>query len=91
VSISLSAGRICKHFENAFQDAVDCICNWKYFHLAFAFKYYTKEAVNLVGISGVPEYSGAIDLNQFQLGLEIKAKVCIKEGNLMIPIRKTSV
>jgi hypothetical protein len=76
----MNAGAICNRVENAFQDAVDCICEWQYFTFAFAFRCTTSEAVKLAGISGVPVYSGALNLNPFQLGLESKAKVCVKEG-----------
>jgi hypothetical protein len=77
----VSAGSICNRIEKAFQENVDCTCNWRYLNFAFEFKCTTNDRVNVVGgISGVPEYTGALDLNPFQLGLEIKANVCIKEG-----------
>jgi hypothetical protein len=76
----IRASVICNRIEGAFRESVDCTCKWQYFTFAFEFTCTNSETVNLAGISGKPEYSGAIDLNPFRLGLEIVAKVCIKEG-----------
>jgi hypothetical protein len=84
----IRASAICNRIESAFRESVDCTCAWQYFTFAFGFTCTNSRTVNLAGISGKPEYSGSIDLNPFRLGLDIDAKVCIKEvkiGSINLP------
>jgi hypothetical protein len=74
-----SAGTICSSIEMAFSDRVDCTCAWQFATIGFSFSCKAYTSGTLAGISGVPEWTGAIDLNPFKLGMEIEASICVKE------------
>jgi hypothetical protein len=76
----LFIGAICRRIGDAFQEPVDCTCEYKYRSIAFDFKCTGKDRVNVAGgITGVPKYSGVINLNPLQLGYEVRATACLTE------------
>jgi hypothetical protein len=74
---------ICNRIQSAFAGSVTCSCAWRG-PLSFSYDF-TCTAINRIdisGISGVPAYTGGLDIKLFQLRLDIDVKICLTDGEI---------